>query len=84
MNIDLGSKEVAKVHFDGNTYDLGVPTVPQAEKFVDDLKENEGKEFNVFKEFAISLGLPKEVADQLTVNQYQKLANGLMGMTEKK
>lgn len=84
MNIDLGSKEVANVKFNGNTYELGVPTVPQAEKFVEALKENEGSEFKVFKDFAISLGLPPEVAEELTVNQYQILANGLMGMTEKK
>lgn len=86
LDLDLGSKPVANVKVNGGSYTLSLPTVKQAMRYnarlnkcSDDVKRSEA-----FVSFCSELGLPKEVAEDLSIDQMTKLANGLMGGAEKK
>ena len=84
MDIDLGEKPKANVKVGGQSYEMSLPSVIQAQKFSKGLKENEGDEFTFFVSFVSELGMPKDVAEGLAVHQLTKLAEGLMGDPKKK
>jgi hypothetical protein len=84
VNIDLGAKKKANVVYDGKTYPIDFPSIMQVDGFMDMLKKNKGKEHKAFQSFVISLGLPEDVSQRLDLDQYRKLADGLMGGLEKK
>lgn len=82
--IDLGEKEVANVKLAGKVYKMDLPTVKAAKKF-DDLKKQKGEEnLDLYVEFLSDLGLPKDICESLTLRQFKKLSEGLMGDSEKK
>jgi len=85
MEIDLGEKAKVIVKLGTSVYPMEVPTVKKAmdfKKLSEDSGDNE-KAF-VFIDFIVRLGLPQNVADDLSMPQLIKLAEGLMGGSEKK
>lgn len=84
MEIDLGNEEKANIVFCGQSYQVRLPSVLDAEKFQHEIKEKKGKEIEVFRSFVVSLGLPDDVVNKLQMAQMTKLSNGLLGVDEKK
>lgn len=85
MDIDLGQKAKAKVKVNGQEFFVSLPTVAQAEKFQKDLKDSgDDGSINVFRSLVSELGIPDETLKDLDIHQFQKLAEGLLGLAEKK
>jgi len=85
MDIDLGEKPKAIVKLGTSVYPMDVPNVKQAMEFKErmDAAEENGQAL-VFLDLIVDLGMPREAANDLSVQQMTKLAQGLMGDAEKK
>lgn len=84
MDLDLGSSVVYNVKINGESHKLTAPTVLQAKKFQDKIKEKPGEELECFLKFVVDLGMPKEVSENLDLGQLKKLSEALMSVNEKK
>lgn len=83
MDLDLGEKASLKVKVGEESYKVAIPTVKQAINFKKELDGNEGQEAQVFIDLLSKLGMPKEIAEDLSLSQMSKLADALMGASKK-
>lgn len=81
MKIDLGNAVIFEVTFAGKTYPLREPTVKDI-SLIQGVASDANA--NVFVDFVIGLGLPKDVADQLGITKLKKLADGLLSELQEK
>lgn len=86
MELDLGSRPSANVTVGADVYKMSVPSVKQSLIFnnklngcPDDLARTEA-----FIEFVSELGMPSNIVEGLSTQQLTKLAEGLLGNSEKK
>ena len=85
MQIDLGQKPKADVKVGASVYQMDVPSVRQSQAFKDKMEAGEkGKEFDIFVEFIETLGMPRQVVEELSIEQVTRLTEGLMGDSGKK
>lgn len=84
--IDLGSSKVFEVKLGEKVYPLAEPKVCHVRKYQKLAKEADtSDELGAFIELVVDLGLPDEVAKNLSIMQLKKLSDGLLGgITEKK
>lgn len=84
MDLDLGSKVRFNVKYDGQSYSLTAPTVLQAQTFQKWMSDKPGNEVECFLQLVDKLGLPRDVAESMDLNQLKLLSEKLLGMNEKK
>ena len=60
------------------------PTVKDASEFQKNQKDSKGDEIGVFINFISTLGMPKEVAENLGLSKIKTLTDAIMGDLEKK
>jgi len=82
--IDLGSEKLYEVKFNNKMYSLREPTVKDASEFQKNQKDSKGDEIGVFINFISTLGMPKEVAENLGLSKIKTLTDAIMGDLEKK
>lgn len=86
MEIDLGVKPSVKVKLGTDCFDMSVPSVKNSMEF-SKLVESCSDDFSrteLFVDFMSKLGLPKEVIEELSLQQLTMLSEGLMGSPGKK
>lgn len=84
MKIDLGTKEAVSVNYAGQSYEMTLPTVKQAQKLRNKLKDEGADDIDVFIELLSELGMPSDVAEDMTAQQLVRLSEGLLGSNEGK
>lgn len=72
------AKRELEIKFDGEVHKLNYPTVLQMKKFA---KQGDSNDIDYTLEFLESLGLKKEISEQLEVGQLEQVVKAL---TEKK
>jgi hypothetical protein len=77
--------EPIKVKIYGQEIDLSKPKFKHVKKFIEDQKSDEfkGKEFDLMKNFMIEIGLPKDLADEMAIDDFRALTEYVMGHTKK-
>lgn len=81
MEIDLGEDVVFKVKLSGKIYELREPTVKDVKVLQ---TAGEGDSDEAILDFIISLGMPKDVANNLGLMKLQKLSKGLVSTFDEK
>jgi len=81
--IDLGASPKVNVKIGTSVYPMEVPTALQAHEYSKKLKNAEGDEITIFLNLLCGLGMPKEAAAKLSVNQLTMLAENLVGGSKK-
>ena len=84
MLIDLGEKPKADVKVGASVYEMEVPSLLQSQNFREKMGADDANVFDLFIDFVVGLGMPKDVAEGLSVQQLTVLAEGLMGDPKKK
>lgn len=83
--IDLGNDEIFSVKLNGKSYDIREPTVKDATAFQKAQKDKqEGDEISLFINFLEGLGLPRDIAENLSLSKIEILTKRIMGNLEKK
>lgn len=77
--LDLGSDVKKTIKINGVDYIISEPTLELAEELSEkiSLPENEGKQTKLMKDYLSALGLPYDVSNKLTINQFTKLVDWL-------
>lgn len=84
MDLDLGEKAVCNITIAGDKYKVEAPTVQQSESYQNKIKVDGISSISEFVDLLSELGLPKKVSQSLDILQMQKLAEGVLGLVEKK
>lgn len=86
VDLDLGPMPKANVKVGADVHVMSVPSVKLAMKFNDLLgkAKTDSDKSKLFIDFISELGMPKKVAEGLSISQMTKLSQGLMGGAEKK
>ena len=84
--IDLGSSAVFKVLVNGREIELREPLTKELKEMASKMKEvGDENSDQVFVDFVVKLGMPKDVADSLGAIRLKKMSEGILGgLSEKK
>jgi len=82
VDIKVSPKRTANVLIGEDSYKVRVPTVLEAEKYFDDVKDEKSGAKVI--EMLAELGLPKEVSTQLDILQLSEILEGITSLTKKK
>ena len=84
--LDFSSKPKLRVKTGEATFEVAFPTVDQAEKFYESVKDSDkDSKTESFNDFLVELGWQgKKASSLLTPDQLKDLAEGLMGDVKKK
>jgi len=83
--VDLGEKAKVTVKVKGESYDMRLPTVKESQTLKEETTNlSEEEQFEKSISLLELLGLPRDVSLDLDSQQFDKLNEGLMGMSKKK
>jgi len=84
QELDLGSKKYVNVKFNGESYKLRFPTILEAKDLTSKFSESsESDQLDLTISLIESLGLPKDIINQLDIDQLTSLVNCLMPSKKK-
>ena len=84
--IDLGSREVFKIKYDGKTYEVKRPSGLEVKNFttaIQDCDKDIDKQMSASHDWLVEMGVPREILKVLDLDMYNFLLEEMAGFKKK-